>query len=129
MKPKRLVKLPQSERNDELTRLRNTQTEKITQIEKKVLDISPDLWLFLEEADDTIFGIADWQLYRRAAASTIKLEARNWSEIMKSVQKTTEKFVTTLDDDTRLELIKKILEKEGVPKITSSVFSTLFSMP
>jgi KAP family P-loop domain len=74
---KQFLKSSETERNKELQRIRFTQTEKITDIEKKVLDISPDLWLFLKEADDAIFGIENWGTYRRATASTIKLRTED----------------------------------------------------
>jgi hypothetical protein len=78
-----LVKKSTAERSNELQRIRFTQTDKITDVEKRVLDISSDLWLFLQEANEAIFGIVDWGVYRRATASTVKLgsqERREWLE-------------------------------------------------
>jgi hypothetical protein len=70
---KQLVKMSQAEISNDLQRIRFTQTDKITDIEKRVLDIPSDLGLFLQEADEAIFGIADWRIYRRATASTVNL--------------------------------------------------------
>jgi hypothetical protein len=40
------------------------------ELEKRVLEIAPDLWNFLTQAGNIIFKIENWEIYRRAAEST-----------------------------------------------------------
>jgi hypothetical protein len=69
---KQLVKGSPGERSNELRRIQDTKTEYRSEAEKKVLDISPDLWSFLEEVNDAISEI-DSEIYRRATTSTARV--------------------------------------------------------
>jgi hypothetical protein len=40
------------------------------EFEKRLLDIEPELWKFLDNAKEIIFEIKNWEIYRRAAEST-----------------------------------------------------------
>jgi hypothetical protein len=76
---KKLVSETDSSRIAEINLLRSK--KELEGTSGKVGRIEDDLWNFLIEAKDTIFGISDWEVYRRAVSATAFEEVQGYEMV------------------------------------------------